>query len=71
MDVFSLGADDNVPPRIHYVIDKQCANELLLQDIHPSYNIPNDWIIINKEIKIMLPHKLKGCSNVSKNLDFT
>ena len=56
MDVFALGADTDLMPRYHYVVDKKCAASLSTKAIHPNQTLLSSWVRIEKLTQIMLPH---------------
>ena len=58
MDVFGIGNDYKQEGLIHYVIDEECAHDLMVQGLYPQLNQPNSWITLQKDIEITLPHVL-------------
>ena len=58
MDVFGIGRDFQQEALLHYVIDEQCADDLMMQGFYPQPKQPTNWLTQEKDIEITLPHVL-------------
>ena len=62
MDVFSLGAEESIRPALHYVVNDECASQLMENGIFPSMDLPANWSRKHTNVSIILPHLLKDKS---------
>ena len=69
MDVFGIGDDYKQDALIHYVIDEQCASELMFQGIYPQTKKPLNWKTVRKDIEITLPHVITSHKKKVCNID--
>ena len=60
MDVFSLGAEENLNARLHFVVSDECANNIMNNNICPNVIMPPSWTSDIINIRINNPHSLNG-----------
>ena len=60
MDVFALGGEENILPRLHYVIDEKSGDDIASKGISPQMKIPSYWASTEAEVDIVPPHSTNG-----------